>query len=154
MAVLKFAKKKVIKKKVKTKPARKVIKKSIVKKPLKKKNNIKVGLKKQNMVAKSKKALKVKKAVLPKPEAGIGEEFIGAVTHYFPKVKAAVVVLKATLNIGDKIHIKGHTSDFIQVVNSMQIEHLPITSAKKGDEIGMGVISRVRRDDRVYRVTV
>lgn len=148
MAVLRFTKKKVAKKKVKAKPVKKIIKRSIAKKPLKKKKSAKVGLKKKNIIK------KVKKTVLSKAEAGIGEEFIGAVTHYFPKVKAAVVMLNTTLNLGDKIHIKGHTSDFTQVVNSMQIEHASITSAKKGDEIGMGVISRARRDDKVYRAKV
>jgi putative protease len=76
---------------------------------------------------------------------------IGVVTHYFPKVRAAVVKLKAPLSIGDTVKIKGHTTDFTQQVTSMQIDRVPIQSAKKGQEIGLLVESRVRRKDVVLK---
>ncbi|MCX7926979.1 MAG: hypothetical protein N2606_02455 [Candidatus Omnitrophica bacterium] len=78
--------------------------------------------------------------------------FLGEITHYFPKVSAAVITLRDTLSIGDTIHIKGHTTDFTQVVTSMQINHVPITTAKKGDEIGLQVNARVRRGDSVIKL--
>lgn len=81
----------------------------------------------------------------------VKEKIIGAVTHYFPKVRAAVVKLKVPLSIGETIKIKGHTTDLIQTVTSMQINHVPINSAKKGQEIGLLVNSRVRRHDIVYK---
>ena len=77
---------------------------------------------------------------------------VGAITHYFPKVRAAVIKLKAPLSVGDTIRIKGHTSDFTESVNSIQIDRVPIDSAKKGQEIGLLVNSRVRQHDLVYKV--
>ena len=83
--------------------------------------------------------------------AGRKEGVIGIVTHYFPKVRAAAIKLKRPLNLWDNIRIKGHTTDFTQAVNSLQIDCQPITSAKKGQEIGLLVSSRVRRNDLVYK---
>ncbi|RKY31589.1 MAG: translation elongation factor-like protein [Candidatus Omnitrophota bacterium] len=77
---------------------------------------------------------------------------VGIITHYFPQVRAAVVKMKAPLAIGDSIKIKGHTTDFTQNVSSMQIDRVPISVAKKGQEIGLLVESRVRGNDVVYKV--
>lgn len=89
-----------------------------------------------------------KKAVVKK----LKENIIGKVTHYFPKVRAAVVKLKAPMSIGDTIKIKGHTTNFTETVTSMQIDRVPINTAKKGQEIGLLVGSRVRQHDIVYKV--
>ncbi|MEO0094686.1 MAG: hypothetical protein ABIL46_06455 [candidate division WOR-3 bacterium] len=81
------------------------------------------------------------------------EKLIGKVTHYFNKIGVAVIELtEDELNVGDTIHIKGHTTDFQQVVNSMQIEHKPIEKAKKGESIGMKVDSVVHEKDQVYKI--
>ncbi|MBM3246199.1 MAG: translation elongation factor-like protein [Candidatus Omnitrophica bacterium] len=74
------------------------------------------------------------------------------VTHYFSQVRAAVIKLKAPLATGDTIKIKGHTTDFTQSISSMQIDRAPITEAKKGQEIGVLVDSRVRQHDVVYKL--
>lgn len=89
----------------------------------------------------------------PKPSAKKRSEsgVIGKVTHYFPHVNAAVIKLKTPLGIGDTIRIKGHTTDIKETVTSMQIDRAPITVAKKGDEIGLLVSSRVRAGDKVYK---
>ena len=76
---------------------------------------------------------------------------VGVVTHYFPKVNVGVIKLKAPLVEGDNIKIKGHTTDFTQLVTSMQLEHGGISSAKKGQEIGLLVASRVRQHDVVIK---
>jgi putative protease len=94
-----------------------------------------------------------KKAAVKKA-AGIEStmEKVGEVTHYFPHVNAAAVkMLKSGLKIGDEVYIKGHTSDFREVVESMQLDHVPITEGKRGQEIGLLVKSRVRIGDGVYR---
>ena len=94
------------------------------------------------------------KKAAPKKPAGpeASMEKIGEVTHYFQHVNAAAVkMLKTGLKVGDKIYIKGHTSDFKEVVESMQLDHVPITEGKKGDEIGLLVKSRVRIGDGVYK---
>ena len=151
MAVLNFAKKKGGK--IKPKAKKKIIKKAIGRKPLKKKVTKAGAKKKAPSKAKVKKRVGINKSALPKIATIANEEFIGNVTHYFPKVRAAVVkISKGELNAGDKIHIKGHSSDFTQAVDSMQIEHSPINKAKPNDEIGLKVNSRVRINDNVYKV--
>ncbi|MEK6727049.1 MAG: hypothetical protein AABY28_00030 [Candidatus Omnitrophota bacterium] len=80
------------------------------------------------------------------------ENVVGIVTHYFPKVRAAVIKLKAPLSVGDTIKIKGHTTDFKQNIASLQINRVSVDSAKKGEEIGLLVDSRVRQHDVVCKV--
>ena len=92
-----------------------------------------------------------KKKPVKKFKSALKQDVLGEITHFFPKVRAAVVVLKSGLALGDKVRIKGHTTDFSQVVTSIQIDHVPVNSAKKGDEIGLLVDSRVRDKDIVYK---
>jgi len=81
------------------------------------------------------------------------EKFIGEVTHYFTNIGVAVVEIKeGELKTGDKIHIKGATSDFEQKVESMQIEHENVEKAKKGQMIGLKVEQQAREGDQVYKV--
>lgn len=79
------------------------------------------------------------------------EELIGEVTHYFPHVPAAVLKLNAELKSGDTIHIKGHTTDFVQAVESMQVEHQSMQSAGPGDDVAVQVTGKVREGDMVYK---
>jgi translation elongation factor EF-1alpha len=82
------------------------------------------------------------------------EEEIGRITHYFSRLGVGVVELVAgELRVGDTIHIKGHTTDFYQKVESMQVEHQQVSVAKKGDSIGLKVIDQVREHDKVFRVS-
>lgn len=80
------------------------------------------------------------------------EEKIGVVSKYFAKPQVAAVSLEGQLHVGDKIHIKGHTTDFEQTVGSMQIENEPVKEAKAGDDVGIKVNERVRPNDEVYMV--
>ncbi|MEM3405464.1 MAG: translation elongation factor-like protein [Candidatus Pacearchaeota archaeon] len=75
---------------------------------------------------------------------------IGKVTHFFDKISVAVVELTDSLEVGDKIKIKGTTTDFEQEVKEMQIEHQKIEKAKAGDLIGLKVEEKVRVNDKVY----
>ena len=77
---------------------------------------------------------------------------VGRVTHFYPKISVAIVELKAPLNIGDKILIRGATTNFEQTVESMQIEHKNIEKAEAGQIIGLKVKERVRENDKVYRI--
>jgi translation initiation factor IF-2 len=80
------------------------------------------------------------------------EEEIGKVTHFFPKVSAAGIEITAgTLKVGDTIHIKGHTSDFTQAVDSMQVENQAVEEAKVGDLVGIKTKERAREHDVVYK---
>ena len=83
----------------------------------------------------------------------IKEVKIGEIAHYFGKISVAAIKLTdGHLKVGDTIHIKGHTSDFTQKVDSIQIEHNKVTEAKKGDDIGIKVAEHVREKDEVYKV--
>jgi len=82
------------------------------------------------------------------------EEEIGKITHYFSKINVGVLELsKGTLQVGDTIHIKGHTTDFFQKVESMQVEHAPTEIAKPGQPVGIKVEGPVRENDLVFKVT-
>ena len=78
---------------------------------------------------------------------------IGKVMDYFAQIEVAGIDLTGTLRVGDKIRLKGHTTDFEQVVQSIQIEHEPVQEAKAGDKIGIKVVERCRGGDHVYRVS-
>ena len=81
------------------------------------------------------------------------EEEIGKVASYFSKIGvAAIDITKGALKVGDKIHIKGHTTDIEQDVDSIQIEHQSVPEAKPGDSIGIKVKDRVRDHDIVYKL--
>jgi putative protease len=81
------------------------------------------------------------------------ETVIGKVSDYFAHVGVMALELEADLAVGDTIHIKGHTTDLTQVVDSMQIEHQDVQTAKAGDSIGIKVKERVRKGDTIYKVT-
>jgi len=81
------------------------------------------------------------------------EKLIGKITHYFTNIGVAVVEISTgTLKVGDKIHIKGSTSDFEQTIDSMQVEHENVEKAKKGEAIGLKVEQQAREGDEVYKV--
>ena len=81
------------------------------------------------------------------------EEEIGHITHYFSKIGVAVIEVTAgSLKVGETIHIKGHTSDFSQAVESLQQENLAVPEVKKGVSAGMKVKEHVREGDRFYRI--
>ena len=81
------------------------------------------------------------------------EIVIGKVTDFFAKPVVAGIELTATVKVGDKLHIKGHTTDLEFVVNSMQIDNANVDQAKAGDMVGIKVSERVRHGDLVYKVT-
>ena len=84
----------------------------------------------------------------------MAEVEIGRVTHYFGKVGvAAIEITSGELKVGDTIHIKGHTSDFTQTIDSMQIEHESVEVAKPGDSVGLKVAEHTRGHDVVFLVT-
>jgi putative protease len=78
---------------------------------------------------------------------------IGSVSHYFGKLNVAAIELTdGDLDVGDMIHVKGHTSDFIQKVGSIQIEHADVPHANRGQSIGIRVLDHAREHDVVYKV--
>jgi putative protease len=82
----------------------------------------------------------------------VEKRLVGKVTHYYTKIGVAVVDLTDTLRIGDRISIEGRTTNFQQVVESMEIEHKKVEEAKAGDSIGLRVVERAREGDLVYKI--
>jgi putative protease len=80
------------------------------------------------------------------------EKEVGKIVHYYGQISVGIVELSDTLKVGDSIHIKGHTSDFNQVVDSMQIEHQNVSEAKAGEVVGIKVIQKVHPHDKVYKI--
>jgi len=77
---------------------------------------------------------------------------VGRVSHFFTKISVAVIELKATVSVGDRILIKGPTTNLDQAVESMEIEHEKVQRAEAGQSIGLGVNDRVRENDIVYKI--
>jgi putative protease len=169
-ALRKTAAKKTVKKTMKKKVLKKVaIKKTAKKKVLKKK----VAKKKSaaKTTAKKKAAPKLtsrtsfpKKSMMVAPgppptgippveEPSANEEAIGVITHYYSHLGVAVVQLnKGTLRSGSTIHVKGHSTDLIQKVESMEYEHRHVDEAAAGQSVGLKVNEHVREHDIVYVV--
>jgi len=103
-----------------------------------------------------------RKVVKPKavrPQAPIAPvrpapgERIGVVTHFYGAPSVAIVKLETgTLRVGDTIHIQGHTTDFSQRVDSLQVEHAPVDEVGPNDDFGVRVDQHVREHDVVYKV--
>lgn len=79
------------------------------------------------------------------------EKEIGRVKHFFAKIDVAVIELNDELKIGDKIMFRGSTTDFEQIVDSMQMEHKDVEKAMAGQSIGLKVKDNVRENDTVYK---
>jgi len=120
----------------------------------------KVAAKKKTAVkikATPKKKQVVARAPAPMPKPAVpaippGTERIGIVTHYYSHLTVAIVQLEAgNLRVGDVIHIKGHTSDFSQPVESMEIDHVHVNEARPGQSFGLRVKEHAREHDVVYK---
>jgi translation elongation factor EF-1alpha len=77
---------------------------------------------------------------------------VGRVSHFFTKISVAVIELTAMISVGDRIRIKGPTTNVEQTVDSMEIEHEKVQRAEAGQSIGMKVKDRVRETDVVYKI--
>ena len=66
------------------------------------------------------------------------ENYIGKVSNYFSNITVVAFEIESgKLKVGDSVHIKGYTTDFTDMVESIQMEHKEIEAAKKGDDIGL-----------------
>ncbi len=86
--------------------------------------------------------------IMPEEEG----KLIGKITHYYSNIGVAIIELDGDLSVGDKIKIKGGTTDFEQEVDSMEVEHQKVQEAKKGDSIGLKVNEKMREGSLVYKL--
>jgi putative protease len=77
---------------------------------------------------------------------------IGEVTHYYNKIGVAIVKFFKTVPVGTRVRFHGATTDFEQTISSMQFDHKEISEAKKNQEVGIKIDSKVREGDKVYEV--
>lgn len=75
---------------------------------------------------------------------------VGEVIHVFSKIGVAVIKFSKPVADGDKIHVVGHSDDFTQTVESMQIDHKSVKKVKKGEEAGMKMDGKVHEGDKVF----
>ena len=143
------------KKKARAKTKSKVAKKAKTRRPVKAKAKVKKSSAKRPPArAAAKKSKKRAKAPVSKPKPGViapaNGVLLGFVDDYFAKIGVIALALKAPVLLGQKIQVLGHTTNFEQTVDSMQIDHAPVTQAGPNDSIGIKVIARARCRDHVY----
>ena len=83
----------------------------------------------------------------------MSENPVGKVTHYFDRIGVAVLELTETLKVGDTLHFHGHSTDFTQKVDSLQLEHKNVADAKPGQDVALKVAQKVHPHDAVFKVT-
>ena len=137
--------------KKKTKTSKKPVKKA-VKKPIKKAT--KKAVKKPVVKKAPAKKVKVEEAATPLPwrHALPGETMVGVVDDFYSHLSVITLTVQSSLKVGDKIHVRGHTTDMTEVLESMQINHVPVTAAKIGDPIGIKAVGKCRAGDYLYKV--
>jgi len=79
------------------------------------------------------------------------ESPVGKVTHFYPKIGVAIVKLSGNVSVGDTLRFEGNGRESEEQISSMQINHENISSAKKGDEVGMKISGQLREGDNVYK---
>ena len=81
------------------------------------------------------------------------EEQVAVIVKFFAKPSvAALEITSGSINTGDVLRYKGHTTDFTEEVTSMEVDNQPVQEAKVGDLVGIKVKERVRENDKVYKV--
>ncbi len=83
----------------------------------------------------------------------MAEVEVGTISDFFARPVVAAIELTGELKVGDKIRIKGHTTDMELMVESMQIHNQSVPVAKAGDAVGIKVTDKVRHGDKVFKVT-
>jgi hypothetical protein len=142
-------------KKVKKKASKTAARKKLTRRPAKKKVRGK-GVKSKGRKPKTAAKTSRMPVMAPKPAAPVapvGGIRIGTVTHYFTHLGVAIVQLETgSLREGDMVHVRGHTSDFSQRVESMELDHAHVGEAHAGQSIGLRVKEHAREHDVVYKV--
>ncbi len=132
--------------------AKKLKSKKASKKAVTKKKVLKKAPAKKKVVAKKALSASARKKLAMPVKEKIKGFLLGAVEDYFSHVGVVALTIKSGLNVGDTIRVKGHTTDLTQKVDSMQIDHVAVTTAKKGDGVGIHVSDKCRKGDKVYKL--
>ncbi len=134
----------------KKKPIKK--KKAVTRKKPVRKTKKAVAKKKVKARAKKAPARRAAPAPLPWRQPLEGETPLGVVDDYYAHIGVIALTLQKPLAVGDKIHVRGHTTDLIELVESMQIGHQSVQQANAGDGVGIKVNDRCRKGDYIYQI--
>jgi len=95
-----------------------------------------------------------KATVKPAPQSASREQRIGVVTHYYSHLSVATMRLEpgTTLHVGDVVHVHGHTTDFTQKVESLEVDRAPVSEVGPNDDFGLKVIEHAREHDAVFKL--
>ena len=77
---------------------------------------------------------------------------IGKITHYFDKISVAIIKFNKKVSVGEMVKFKGANTDFSQKIASMQFDHKDISSAKKGQEVGIKIKEKIHGSDKIYEI--
>ncbi len=110
------------------------------------KKSMKKKIKKNVRKVAKKKAVK---KIVAKPKLA---KKLGEVTHFYGGISVAIIKCTAILKVGQKVRVKGATTDFICTIESMQYEHAPLKASQKGQEVGVKVRDKVRQGDEIFFV--
>ncbi len=139
-----------IKKASKSKRRRKV--RSVKKKRIVRKSKPSKRVKK-NVSRRSSKQLVKKQPLAKKKASPVKENLVGEITHFFSKIQVVVIKMTAgSIQVGNRIHVKGAKTNFVQTVQSLQIESVDVKTAQKGQLVGLKVIRKAKEGDKVYLV--
>jgi hypothetical protein len=136
--------KKTVKKTAKKKTAKKIVKKAKTRKAGKRSGAAKGRAKKAKKTQPSTRAAQIM--------APPNSVHLGRVEDYFAHIGVIALTLETSLSVGNRIQVLGHTTHFEQTVDSMQIEHQPVSQAGEKAGVGIKVINRARAGDHVYRL--
>ena len=82
------------------------------------------------------------------------EERVGSVIRFFDKNAVAAVKLDfGDIAVGDTVHIKGPSTDFVQKIESLEFDHMPVEKATRGQFTGIKLSQPAKPFDLVYKVT-
>ena len=80
------------------------------------------------------------------------EKEIGQVIHFFGKAMVAVIKLSDNLRVGDQVKLSYRDASFEQAVDSMEVNHQKIESARSGDEVALKVAGKAHENMKVYKI--
>ncbi|MEK7176935.1 MAG: hypothetical protein AAB719_01390 [Patescibacteria group bacterium] len=75
---------------------------------------------------------------------------LGEVNHWYDKISVAVIKLNKALKVGDEVKFKRGDKQFSETISSMQLDHEPVKSGKKGDEVAVKLSQSAKEGTEVY----
>lgn len=85
-------------------------------------------------------------------QAPLHEQEVGVITHFWSKIGVAGIHMEAPVDLGDHIHVRGHSDDFEQDVDSIEIDHAKVAHVDAGSDVGIRLNAQAHEHDRVFKM--